>query len=410
MPGEGELQQQQQRQPQVIQVNQNQNMNVQSQNDPVMMQQNIQAQNMQVQNNQQLQESVNNQLQENVQQNMPRQLIGNVVAPHEKEIPQANESIEGIYTLYGEFSEIEQRDSERMRAVKDAYIKYTKETRGDNQNLLTDIDNLDNLISACRWYNATRWSLRSNARERQRKVKVILEAAKKERARITKLEKERSKSDRIETRRKYKEKIDRVYKEGNKEGGIILREFNTDLTDNIPVGWSFYWAKFKACTFGLIGRNILNIGMGAIAGAAWLANYPLAAMVGAYGSLSGNQDLKKYYKGFNIKIPRPMSPKGWYEYYLHHQKHAATAVTRVGMNEGNTGEQILEFILRFFQYDLWHPLKHILTLDIKHLSGRGYFEPHAKEKKKKLDELARSELRKDQSDFEEDDDNDADDE
>ena len=410
MPGEGELQQQQLHQPQVIHVNQNQDMNVQIQNDSLMLQQNMQVQNTQVQQNQQLQENTSDQLQEDVMQNMPQQLTGNVEAPEESELPRSLENIEGINTLYGEFSKIEERDSEKMKAIKIAFIKYARETKGENQNLLTDIYNLDNLISACRWYNATRWSLRSNARERQRKVKVILEAAKKERARIAKLDKERSKSDLIETRRRADEKTDRIYEEGNKEGGLILRQYNTDLTDNIPAGGSFAWAKFKACTFGLIGRNILNIGMGAIAGAAWLGTYPLAVMVGAYGSLAGNQDLKKYYKGFNIKIPRPMSPKGWYEYYLHHQKHAVSAAARVQMDGGKIGKQIQEFILRFFQYNLWHPIKHILTLDMKHLSGNGYFEPHEKDKRKKMEEMAKAELRGEQLGFDEDDEDDGDDE
>jgi len=410
MPGEGELQQQQQHQPQEIHVNQNQDMDLQIHNDPMMMQQNAHAQNMQVQQNRQQQGNVNANLQENVHENMPQLLEGNIQAPKEQGIPLANESRDSIYSLYGTFSEIEQRDSERMRAVKAAYIKYTNETKGGGQNLLTDIDNLDNLISACRWYNATRWSLRSNARERQRQVKVILEAAKKERARIAKIEKERAKSDAAETRKKNRDKISMMREEEEKEGGLIVREHSTDLTDSMTTLGSEYWAKFKSYTFGLFGRNILNIGMGAIAGAAWLATYPLAALVGAVGSISGNQDLKKYYKGFNIKIPRPMSPKGWFEYYMHDQKHATTSVKRIGIDGGGRWRQAGEFFLRLLHYNLWHPLKHILTLDMKHLSGRGYFEPHGKANKKKLLEEAESEKQFDYTDEEADDVNDGEEE
>ena len=405
MPKHGELLQQQQRQPQVIEVNMQQNindvehMNVQMQNNPM----------MQVQNHQMQQDEMQDQIQENIQENLPPVLDEQVKEPEEQIIPVSKINMDGIFSAYGDFAEIKERDSERMKAVKRALITYKSQSREDDQTVLTDIDNLDNLISACRWYNATRWSLRSNARQRQRDVKSILEIAKKERSRLSRLNTEREKQDKNAKKENQNAVKEKTEQEDRRGGALIRREYNGNWTDSMHTNASIYWARFKACTFGFVGRNILNIGMGILGGAAWLATYPLAALVGAVGSASGNKELKKYYKGFNIKIPRPMSPNGWYRYYLHDQKHATSAINRMDDLGKSRSRIVGEFLLRFPQYNIWHPLKHILTLDIKHLSGGGYIEPHKKDKMKKMEALANDELRNNSFDYDDDDASDAED-
>ncbi len=117
----------------------------------------------------------------------------------------------------------------------------------------------------------------------------------------------------------------------------------------------------KGYTVGLFGRNLLNMAMGAIAGAAWLASYPIAR---AYGAITKNA---KYKRGFNIKIPRPMSPNAWVKYYRFEQKHATMAMIR-----SSNLMAIPMLIGKTIQYNLWDPIKHIFTLDMKHLAGGSY--------------------------------------
>ena len=378
MPGDGELQQQQQQQQQqFIQVNveQNQdqmmNMNQQIQNDPLMMNQN---QNVQVEKEEE------KKLEKDVKENMPESLESSIQEPLEEQKLESNVSIRGIFHAYGDFTEISERDSEKMKAVKKAMIKYSENTKGGLQNYMTDIENLDSLISACRWYNVSRWSLRANARARQRKVKEVLEIAKRERSRLAALDKKEEAE--FEKYRKEKQRSQHGLGEKVKSLGPELIHNGPTFDSTIPLGTARKWAAFKSYTFGFVGRNILNLGMGAIAGAAWLVSYPFAAAIGAVGSLAGKKELTKFYRGFNIKIPRPMSPQGWYNYYLYGQRHATSdAMLKRGDLEG-----IGEFILRSAQYNLWHPLKHVLTLDVEHLSGGGYVEPHAEVKKKKARE------------------------
>ena len=208
-------------------------------------------------------------------------------------------------------------------------------------------------------------------------------------------------------RNAYKEMI---AQENGREDALIRREHRSDWTDSMHTDGAIYWARFKAFTFGFVGRNILNIGMGILGGAAWLATYPVAALVGAVGSATGNEELKKYYKGFNIKIPRPMSPKGWFRYYLHDQKHATSAIRRMNEADKSNARTIGEFLLRFSQYNIWHPIKHIFTLDIKHLSGGGFIEPHKKDKLKKKLQLADVEYRNGSFNYDDDDASDGEDE
>ncbi|MBO4336694.1 MAG: hypothetical protein J5842_01305, partial [Lachnospiraceae bacterium] len=107
---------------------------------------------------------------------------------------------------------------------------------------------------------------------------------------------------------------------------------------------------------------------------AWIVSYPIAA---AYAKISGKS---KFKKGFNIKIPRPMSPLGWYNYYRNEQGHATGQVKKVQDNDGGFFAQAGTFIGRSIQYNLWDPFKSIVTLDINSLAGGGVIEPHAKEK------------------------------
>ena len=111
-----------------------------------------------------------------------------------------------------------------------------------------------------------------------------------------------------------------------------------------------------------IGRNALNIGMGALGGAAWLASYPVAI---TYGAFTGQ--VQKYKRGFRIPIPYPMSPIAWTRYYVYRRRHVSMALAR------NVWYMALPVLIgKSIQYNLWDPLKHLLTLDMDHLAGGAY--------------------------------------
>lgn len=158
---------------------------------------------------------------------------------------------------------------------------------------------------------------------------------------------------------------------------MVVYDRHKTMTGSNPAKQSRLWAAFKSYTFGFVGRNILNLGMGVLAGSAWLATWPVSAL---YGLASGK---KRYYKGFNIKIPRPMSPNGWFNHYLFGQRHVLGATYRAKIEMDDHGCLYLlgYAALKALQYNLWDPFKHVITLNMEKLSGGGYIAPQGKDLK-----------------------------
>lgn len=259
------------------------------------------------------------------------------------------------------FSAIQREDGKFMKQIKRYMAMYTS-TYGIHEQK----EILDNLISACRWYNATHWSYFGKSGKRLRDVKTILEKAKKERSAVIReiSEEEKARVDRRNNREERREKLEEDYnlRFSTRESHTAL--YFNDTTDQAVTPISLKWAALKAYTVGLFGRNILNLGMGAVAGTAWLASYPFALLA---AGITGN---KKYYKGFNIKIPHPQSPKGWMKYYAYHRRHVWNAMFRYA---DKRRWWPLVYPGKFLQYNVWDPIKHLITLDVNHLSGGAYF-------------------------------------
>ncbi len=88
------------------------------------------------------------------------ELIPPVKAPVKEAKPQSVklESLQDTGKFLGvseTFGEVQEHDSERMAKVRACYKAFLE---SDHTQLLSDRDTLNELISACRWYNLTRWS------------------------------------------------------------------------------------------------------------------------------------------------------------------------------------------------------------------------------------------------------------
>ena len=127
-------------------------------------------------------------------------------------------------------------------------------------------------------------------------------------------------------------------------------------------------------------------------------SYPFALLTGA---ITGN---KEYYKGFNIRIPHPQSPKAWMKYYMYNRRHVGNAISR----HINKKWWMCFFVVpgKFIQYDIWDPFKHLITLDMNHLAGGAYFGKDTKREAimKRADEDYRSAVAPVDDDYESDED------
>ena len=286
----------------------------------------------------------------------PKLEIASVVkAPRQENRIDAPGVVTSIYEVRSDFKRIEATDDvymkevrRRFRMFKEAgYLSYGQATV-ENRDLLNE------LISACRWYNALHWKCWGEAGRKLKEVKKIRDLAIKERDRMNK---EMERSDKAIEDRVVKDfySYQKAYRENEKKerDELIMRDpddvekerFKT-YTGLDANGVSRRWATFKAYTFGFVGRNILNLGMGALAGAAWLATWPVSAL---YGLASGK---KRYYKGFNIKIPRPMSPNGWYNHYMFGQRHVYGAGVRARIDGHGIPYLAGYMALKTLQYNL----------------------------------------------------------
>ena len=286
--------------------------------------------------------------------------------PQKTELRSIDDNV-NVFGVSDSFGEIHKEDGKFMKQIKGYMAEYRRAAGLYEQKTV-----LDNLISSCRWYNATHWSYFGKSGKRLKDVKTILEKAKKERNDVVKainedeeaiVERRENRRQRIEDLKNNDKLIVRTTKE--KESKEM-----PDPTDRRPVVMSSYWAALKAYTVGLFGRNILNLGMGAIAGTAWLASYPFALLT---AGITGNRE---YYKGFNIRIPRPQSPKQWMRYYLYNRRHVGNAMGRYIKNRW---WWFLVIPGKFIQYDIWDPFKHLVTLDMDHLAGGAFIKDTKKE-------------------------------
>ncbi len=282
-------------------------------------------------------------------------------AKAQKEFLRSAEDTDSVFGVEDSFSAIREEDGKYMKQVKSYMAQYLR-----TPGIYEQKDILDNLISACRWYNATHWSYFGKSGKRLKDVKTILAQAQKERKTVIKrIDEEEKKrvNRRIARDQRVEDRFDKekliVRKRANEES-----RFFDDVTDQRPVQMSKYWAIMKAYTVGLFGRNILNLGMGAIAGTAWLASYPIARMIGA---ATGKAEYKK---GFNIRIPHPQSAKKWLRYYMYSRRHVGNTISRYLKRPW-----IMPLVVagKFIQYDIWDPFKHLITFDVNHLSGGAYF-------------------------------------